>query len=133
LDGMPLAIELASADQLTDQGPAARLDNRFALLTLWTADGSGFTPPDIASAIDWSYSLLSAEEQTMLRRLAVFPAGCTLDTAEAVCSEVGIAKEQILDLLSSLVNKSLLIAETTGRPGVACLKRSRIYRELNRV
>lgn len=61
-----------------------------------------------------SYPLCSTE-QILFRRLAVFEAGCTLDTAEAVCSGEGIAAGRTLDVLSSLVDKSLIGAETTGR------------------
>jgi predicted ATPase len=55
------------------------------------------------------------EEQALLCRLAVFEAGCTLDTAESVCSGDEIAAQDILDLISSLVSKSLVVAETVGR------------------
>jgi predicted ATPase/DNA-binding NarL/FixJ family response regulator len=117
LDGLPLALELASAraNVLTVQQIAARLNDRFALLT----SGQRTTPVPhhhtLRAAIDWSYALLTAEEQTLLCRLAVFEAGCTLDTAEAVGAGEGIATGQMLDLLSSLVDKSLIMAETTGR------------------
>jgi predicted ATPase/DNA-binding NarL/FixJ family response regulator len=117
LDGLPLALELASArvNVLTVQEIAARLDNRFALLTLGQRTGLEPRHHTLRAAIDWSYALLTAEERTLLRRLAVFAAGCTLDTAEAVCSGEGIGEGRTLDLLSSLVDKSLIIAETTGR------------------
>jgi non-specific serine/threonine protein kinase len=117
LDGLPLAIELASAraNVLTVQEIALRLDDRFALLT--SAQRTGLDPRylTLRAAIDWSHALLASEEQLLLRRLAVFAAGCTLDTAETVCSGEGIAEGRTLDLLSSLVDKSLVIAETTGR------------------
>jgi predicted ATPase/DNA-binding CsgD family transcriptional regulator len=117
LDGIPLALELASArvNVLTVQEIAARLNDRFALLT--SGQRSGLEPrhQTLRAAIDWSYALLTAEEQTLLRRLAVFAAGFTLDTAEAVCSGEGIAEGRVLDVLSSLVDKSLVVAETTSR------------------
>ncbi len=117
LDGIPLALELASArvNVLTVQDLAARLNDRFALLT--SGQRSGLEPrhQTLRAAIDWSYTLLTAEEQTLLRRLAVFAAGFTLDTAEAVCSGEGIAEGRMLDVLSSLVGKSLVTAETTSR------------------
>jgi DNA-binding NarL/FixJ family response regulator len=69
----------------------------------------------LRAAIDWSYALLTSEEQLLFRRLAVFEAGCTLDTAEAVCSGEGIVTGYMLDLLSSLVDKSLIVAETLGK------------------
>jgi predicted ATPase/DNA-binding CsgD family transcriptional regulator len=117
LDGIPLALELASArlNILTPQQIAARLDDRFALLN------SGQLAPAIThhqtlrAAIDWSYDLLTPEERILLRRLAVFDAGCTLDIAESVCSGEGSVKERTIDLLSSLVDKSLVMAETGGR------------------
>ncbi len=89
LDGLPLALELASArvNILTVHQIAARLDDRFALLT--SGQRTALVPHHhtLRTAIDWSYALLTAEEQLLFRRLAVFAAGCTLDTAEAVCSE----------------------------------------------
>jgi non-specific serine/threonine protein kinase len=117
LDGLPLAIELASAraNVLTVQQIAARLDDRFALLISGRRTDLDPRHQTLRAAIDWSYALLTTEEQTLLRRLAVFAAGCTLDTAETVCSGEGIEEGHTLDLLSSLVDKSLVIAETTGR------------------
>jgi predicted ATPase/DNA-binding NarL/FixJ family response regulator len=118
LDGLPLAIELASArlNVLTVQEIAARLDNRFTLLTSGQRTGLEARHRTLRAVIDWSFALLSADEQTLLRRMAVFAAGCTLDTAEAVCSGEGIEAGDMLDLLGSLVDKSLVIAETSGRP-----------------
>jgi predicted ATPase/DNA-binding CsgD family transcriptional regulator len=117
LDGIPLALELASArvNVLTVEEIAARLNDRFALLT--SGQRSGLEPrhQTLRAAIDWSYTLLMPEEQTLLSRLAVFAAGFTLDTAEAVCSSEGISEGRLLDVLSSLVGKSLVVAETTSR------------------
>jgi len=117
LDGLPLALELASArvNVLTVQEIVARLDDRFDLLI--SAQRTGYEPrhSTLQAAIDWSYALLTAEEQALLRRLAVFDAGFTLDTAESVCSGEDIASQDILDLISSLVSKSLVVAETVGR------------------
>jgi DNA-binding CsgD family transcriptional regulator/tetratricopeptide (TPR) repeat protein len=117
LDGLPLALELASAraNVLTVQEISTWLDDRFSLLT--SGQRSGLQPrhQTLRAAIDWSYTLLTPEERILLRRLAVFTAGCTLDIAEAVCAGEGIEASGVLDLLSSLVNKSLLLAETTGR------------------
>ena len=116
LDGIPLALELASArvNVLTVQQIAARLDDRFALLT--SGPRTALVPHHntLRAAIDWSYALLTAEEQRLLSRLAVFAAGFTLDTAETVCSGEGIAAGRVLDLLASLVDKSLVVAETTS-------------------
>jgi predicted ATPase/DNA-binding CsgD family transcriptional regulator len=117
LDGLPLAIELASArvNVLTVQQIVARLADRFNLLIARPRTGLESRHQTLRAAVDWSYALLTVEEQTLLRRLAVFQAGCTLDTAEGVCSGEGLAEGHTLDLLSSLVDKSFVIAETTGR------------------
>jgi predicted ATPase/DNA-binding NarL/FixJ family response regulator len=118
LDGLPLALELASArlNVLTVQEIADRLDDRFALLTSGQRTGLEARHHTLRAAIDWSYALLAPEEQALLRRMAVFAAGCTLDTAEVVCSGEGIEAGRMLDLLASLVDKSLILAETSGRP-----------------
>jgi predicted ATPase/DNA-binding CsgD family transcriptional regulator len=116
LDGIPLAIELASArlNVLTVEQIAARLDDRFVLLA---------TAPQIThshhrtlrAAVDWSFDLLSIPEQVMLLRLSVFAGGCSLTTAETVCVGDSVEREQVLDLLSALVNKSLVVANTLQR------------------
>jgi non-specific serine/threonine protein kinase len=117
LDGIPLALELASArvNVLTVQQIAARLDDWFAFLTSGPRTARVPHHHTLRAAIDWSYTLLAAEEQTLLRRLGVFADGFTLDTAEAVYSGEGIAAGRVLDVLSSLVDKSLVVAETTSR------------------
>ncbi len=111
LDGIPLAIELAAArvKVLSPEQIAARLDDRFRLLT----GGSRTALPrqqTLRAMIDWSYSLLSEPEKTLFRRLAVFVGGWTLETAEAICGENGSGFE-VLDLLTRLVDKSLVNAE----------------------
>lgn len=115
LDGFPLAIELACArvNVLTVQQIVAYLDGRLALLTAGRRVNVDPRHHTLRAAIDWSYELLTAVEQTLFRRLAVFEASFTLDTAVAICSGDGIAEKQTLDLLSSLVDKSLVIAQTT--------------------
>jgi len=117
LDGLPLALELASArtNVLTLQEIASHLNDRFSLLTSWQRTGFEPRHHTLRATIDWSYELLTTAEQTLLNRLAVFSAGCTLDTAEVICASEGVASDQILELLSSLVTKSLVVAETTGR------------------
>ncbi|GGO85278.1 AfsR family transcriptional regulator [Wenjunlia tyrosinilytica] len=112
LDGLPLAIELAAARLrlLTPRQIADRLDNRFRLLTL----GSRTALPrqqTLRAVVDWSWELLTEPERTLLRRLSVFAGGCTLASAEEVCSGEGIEREDVLDLLGALVDKSLLVAE----------------------
>lgn len=116
LDGIPLAIELASArvNVLTVEQIAARLDNHFELLSA-AAHVTHSYHETLRAAIAWSYDLLSAQEQLLLRRLSVFAGGCSLKTAESVCAGEGIEEEQVLELISSLVNKSLVAAETLQR------------------
>jgi non-specific serine/threonine protein kinase len=112
LDGIPLAIELASARlrSLTVEDLNARLDQRFRILT----GGSRTALPrqqTLRALIDWSHDLLSANEQALLRRLSVFAGGWTLAAAEQVCAGEGVAADVVLDLLSALVDKSLASAD----------------------
>jgi predicted ATPase len=113
LDGIPLAIELAAArvKVLTVEQIAARLDDRFRLLT-----GGGRTAlphhQTLRATMDWSYGLLSAQEQIVLRRLSVFAGGWPLEAAETVCSGNTVAAADILDVLTQLVDKSLVATET---------------------
>jgi predicted ATPase/DNA-binding CsgD family transcriptional regulator len=112
LDGIPLAIELASArvNVLGVKQIQERLDRRFDLLVSTTrADVRHRT---LRAAIDWSYDLLSPPEQRLLQRLTLFTAGFALSTAESACAWGEIQREDILNLLSSLVGKSLVVAET---------------------
>jgi predicted ATPase/class 3 adenylate cyclase len=112
LDGIPLAIELAAARvrALTAEQIASRLDDRFKLLT----GGSRSALPrqqTLQAMLDWSYELLKEQERTLLHRLSVFAGGWTLEAAEAVCSGEGIEDWEVLDLLTSLVDKSLVVFE----------------------
>jgi predicted ATPase len=115
LDGVPLAIELAAA-RVTAMNPAElaqRLDRRFELL----AGGRRRAVErhqTLRAAIDWSYELLGEPEQQVLARLAVFAGGCTLEAAEAVCAGEPIRAHAILELLASLVARSLVVADDTG-------------------
>ena len=116
LEGMPLAIELAAARVrvLSVEQIASRLDDAFGLLKSEsrTADPRQRT---LRATIDWSYELLSGEEQTLFQRLCVFAGGFTLEAAEAVCTGEGVEEGEVLDLLSRLVDKSLvLVAERRG-------------------
>ena len=115
LDGIPLAIELAAArvNMLPVAAIANRFDNRFIILT----GGERTALPrqqTMRAAIDWSYDLLAAREQRMFERLSVFAGGCTLATANAVCAADDVAEADVIDLLSSLVDKSLLVADIDG-------------------
>ncbi|HEY9244945.1 MAG TPA: tetratricopeptide repeat protein, partial [Streptosporangiaceae bacterium] len=108
LDGMPLAIELAAARVrvLSVEQIASRLDDRFRLL----ASGDRTAPPrqqTLRAAVDWSYELLSEEEQILLRRLSVF-AGWNLEMAEQVCADEQIPATAVLDLMAALIDKSLV-------------------------
>ena len=114
LDGIPLALELAAArvKALRVEQVAARLleHKQFRLLK----GGSRTALPrhqTLHALIDWSYELLSEDERLVLQRLSVFTGGCTLEAAEAVCAGEGIEADYILDLMTELVNKSLLISE----------------------
>ena len=113
LDGIPLAIELASARvrALSVEQIAARLDDRFRLLT----GGSRAALPKhrtLRAAMDWSYDLLGERERALLARLTVFAGGWTLEAAETICAGDGIEAQEIVDLLTSLVDKSLVLANT---------------------
>jgi predicted ATPase/DNA-binding CsgD family transcriptional regulator len=114
LDGLPLAIELAAARaNVLAAGQIARLvDNRFAFLKSDRRDAIGGRHQTLQAAIDWSYDLLSPPEQLLFRRLSVFAGGCSLATAGVIGTGDGVDGEQLLTALSSLVNKSLVIAET---------------------
>jgi predicted ATPase/DNA-binding CsgD family transcriptional regulator len=131
LDGMPLAIELAAArvkvltvDQMVDRLDRAFGSGRFDLLT----DGSRSALPrqrTLRAMVDWSYGLLTAREQALFGRLAVFAGGWTLEAAESVCAGSGgetapaqrstpddVPAVAVLDLLARLVDKSLVVGET---------------------
>ena len=112
LDGIPLALELAAAraNLLKVEQIASRLDDAFRLLT-----GSSRTAlprqQTLRATIDWSYNLLAESERLLLRRLAVFVGGWTLEAAETVCADQQAHPTEILDLLAALVNKSLVMVE----------------------
>lgn len=111
LDGIPLAIELAaaSAGMLQPSQIASRLDDCFLLLTR----GSRVALPrqrTLRATIDWSHELLSVEERTLFRRLSVFAGGFSLDGAEEICSGDSLERAEVLELLSQLVYKSLVLA-----------------------
>ena len=89
---------------------AQRLDQRFRLLA-GGERGAIERHATLRAAIDWSYDLLAADEQRVLARLSVFAGGCSLEAAEAVCSGAGIDEVEVLDLLSALVARSLVVAE----------------------
>ena len=117
LDGIALAIELAAArvKVLPARQLAQKLDERFRVLT----GGSRTVLPrqqTMRALIDWSYDLLSEPEQRLFRRVAIFAGGWTLEAAEAVCIDGTLDAFDVVDLLSSLVEKSLAVAEAAQNP-----------------
>jgi predicted ATPase/DNA-binding SARP family transcriptional activator len=130
LDGMPLAIELAAArlrtmslDQL-----ANRLDDRFRLLT----GGSRTALPrhrTLRAVIDWSWELLTDAERVVLRRLSVFSGGASLEAAERVCGDDVVEAGQVLELLTALTEKSLVVTEGDRAPRYRMLGTIKEYAE----
>ena len=128
LDGLPLAIELAavrtrvlSVEQILD-----RLTDRFGLLT----GGSRAALPrhqTLRTTIEWSHDLLGSDERTLLRRLCVFAGRFTLEDVESVCASDDVPVAHVLDVLSSLVDKSLVTKEETA--GLACYRLHETMRE----
>ena len=115
LDGIPLAIELAAARVriLSVAEINAGLEDRFELLT----GGSRTAFPrqqTLRAAMDWSYDLLTGQERLLLSRLPVFAGGWTLEAARKVCGDQSLPVGSVLDVLSGLVDKSLVVAETQG-------------------
>ena len=115
LDGMPLAIELAAARvrALSVRQIADRLDDRFKLLT-----GGSRTAPlrqqTLTATLDWSYTLLTEPERRVLQRLSIFAGGASLEAAEAVCICECVKPEEVVDTLSHLVDKSLVVADQSS-------------------
>jgi predicted ATPase len=112
LDGVPLAIELAAARviALSPADIARRLDRRFQVLA-GGRRGAVERHATLRAAIDWSYDLLTSGEQHLLARMAVFSGGCALEAVEEVCSGGPVDRDDVLDLVSGLVARSLVIAE----------------------
>ena len=115
LEGIPLALELAAARlrSMSVSDINARLHDRFKLLT----GGSRAAlerQQTLRALVSWSYDLLDEREQIVLDRLSVFAAGFDLEAAEAVCGAHPIPAEDVLDLVTSLVDKSLVMVEQTG-------------------
>jgi len=112
LDGIPLAIELAAVRvrALPVEEIANRLSDRFRLLTggIRTAMPRQQT---LQALIDWSFDLLTEQEKLLLQRMSVFSGGATLDAVESICSGGGLNEVDILDLITRLVDKSLVTFE----------------------
>ncbi len=115
VDGLPLAIELAAArvKVLPLSGIRARLQSRLQLLTAGARDLPE-RQQTLRNTIDWSFDLLNESEQKLLRRLSVFWGGCTLEGAEAVCNTRNDLGEDVFELMSSLLNKSLIQQRQQG-------------------
>jgi predicted ATPase/class 3 adenylate cyclase len=115
LDGVPLAIELAAARviALSPTELARRLDRRFQVLA-GGRRGAVERHATLRAAIDWSFELLDAAEQRLLSRMSVFSGGCTLEAIEEVCSGDPVEREDVLDLVTGLVSRSLVVAEDSG-------------------
>ncbi|HEX6133841.1 MAG TPA: BTAD domain-containing putative transcriptional regulator [Longimicrobiales bacterium] len=131
LDGIPLAIELAAARvrHMPPQQISRRLTDVFALLTT----GSRTAIPrhrTLRAALDWSHDLLPAQAQVVLRRLSVFRRGFTLDAVEAVAAGDGVAGDDVLDLVSLLVDRSMIVVrEQYGQARYQLLETMRLYAE----
>lgn len=112
LDGIPLAIELAAARTavLSPQQIEARLDDRFRLLTSGTRSAVA-RQRTLEATVDWSYDLLSDPERELFGQLSVFRGGWTLEAAEHICGGEGASRNAVLDLLSRLVDKSLVTVD----------------------
>jgi predicted ATPase len=123
LDGLPLAIELAAA-RIKTLGPQAmfqQLDRRFDWLTRGSRDAN-ISRRTLRETMEWSYNLLSEPERILLRRLSVFSGGWTLRAAESICADpkevfsaTALQREDILDLLGKLVDKSLIVTEAVNQ------------------
>jgi predicted ATPase len=128
LDGIPLAIELAAAriTVLSPQQLAQRLDERFRVLT--GGDRSALPRHQTMRAlIDWSYDLLLEQERALFRKVSIFANGFTLQGAAQVCGDEGCDELAVLDLLSSLVDKSLLQTDPGSEDRYRLLESTRQY------
>ncbi|MGI8685510.1 MAG: helix-turn-helix transcriptional regulator [Acidimicrobiales bacterium] len=129
LDGVPLAIELAAGrvDVLAPAEILDRLDDRFALLTSRSRSGLP-RHQTLRAAVEWSYGLLPGPEQAVLRRVSVFAGGFTLAAAEEVATGGDAEAPSMLGLISGLVAKSLVCAESVGpRTRYRLLETIRVY------
>jgi predicted ATPase/DNA-binding SARP family transcriptional activator len=130
LDGIPLAIELAAARvrALTPAQVAERLDDRFALLSVGTR-GTLPRHQTLRAIVDWSWDLLDDTERAILRRLSVFSGGATPDSAAHVCSLAGAGGDPaaVIDVIASLVDKSLVTAAGDGHVRYGLLETVRAY------
>lgn len=129
LDGLPLALELAamrmrafSAEQI-----ARRLDDQLRLLT--GGSRTALHQQTLRATMDWSFNLLTKAEQTLLCRLSVFRGGFTLEQVQAVCAGESTESSELLDLLTQLVSKSLVLAKRVEQARYSLLETVRQYAE----
>src|SRR5918911_1526092 len=117
LEGLPLAIELAAArvNLLSPQALLERLEHSLAVLTQGAPDRPA-RQRTLRATLDWSHQLLSRDEQLVLRRLGVFAGGCDLEAAETICAGPGDIGTPPLDVVSSLIDKSLLLPVSSAAP-----------------
>jgi predicted ATPase/DNA-binding NarL/FixJ family response regulator len=115
LDGLPLAIELAAARVrvLTPQQILDRVNDRFALLTRRARTGPR-RQQTLRACADWSFDLCAEPERRLWARLSVFAGGFELDAAERVCADAGLPPADILDVVTELVDKSVLLRQDAG-------------------
>nr|WP_246257012.1 BTAD domain-containing putative transcriptional regulator [Amycolatopsis anabasis] len=128
LDGMPLALELAAARLRSMSAPqiVQRLDDRFRLLT----SGSRSALPrqrTLRAVVEWSWDLLDDAESVLARRLAVFPSGASLSAIEAICADELLPAEDVLYVLGSLVEKSIVDAQSSPDPRYRMLETIRAF------
>ncbi len=118
LDGIPLAIELAAArmNVLSPDEMLHRLDDRFGVLRGGHRAASS-RQQTLRATLDWSYELLTPSERVLLRRVSVFQGGWTLEAAESVCTAATLSRTEVFDVLSALVDKSVVVADVRGATG----------------
>ncbi|MFH9712192.1 BTAD domain-containing putative transcriptional regulator [Streptomyces luteogriseus] len=116
LDGIPLAIELAAVrlSAMTAEEILERLDDRFRLLSVPRPRTSARGHHTLRGIVDWSYDLCTEGERLLWNRLSVFSGGFDLQAAEAVCAGEGVSREDVLDLLAGLVDKSIVAVNSSG-------------------
>jgi predicted ATPase/DNA-binding SARP family transcriptional activator len=128
LDGLPLAIELAAARlrTLPVEAIAARLGDRFRLLT-----GGSRTAVSrhqtLRAVVTWSWELLTAAEQQLAERMSVFPGGATVTDVEAVCADDAVPADAVLDLVTALADKSLVVLVDGPEPRYRMLETIREF------
>jgi predicted ATPase len=129
LDGIPLALELAAARvrSLSIEQINARLHDRFKLLTGGTRTALP-RQQTLRATLDWSFDLLAEQERAVWRQLAIFAGGFTLEAASSVASDEAIDEFAVVDLLSQLVARSLVVADTSeGSTRYRLLETTRAY------